>query len=190
MLFLVMLFAFERVINNLVEGIGSIHNLNKLNLEMPICYISGDLFANEYQVQAFAHGCNCKGAMGAGIAVEFKNRYPQMYEHYRQLCLSKPRQFNLGDSLLWKSDNKPWVFNLATQESYGRVRASYEAIEQALESMKQQAINEGIQTIAMPKIGAGYGGLSWKKVRTIIENVFADWSGTLYIYQEFVPEPT
>ena len=46
---------------------------------------------------------------------------------------------------------------------------------------------EGISSIAMPRIGAGYGGLSWKKVRPIIEKVFNDWSGTLYVYEDFVP---
>lgn len=39
----------------------------------------------------------------------------------------------------------------------------------------------------MPRIGVGYGGLSWKKVRAIIERVFDDWAGTLVVYEEFVP---
>ena len=37
-------------------------------------------------------------------------------------------------------------------------------------------------------MGAGYGGLSWKKVRAIIERMFADWPGRLYVYEEFAPE--
>jgi O-acetyl-ADP-ribose deacetylase (regulator of RNase III) len=163
--------------------------LNRVN-SMPIRYVSGDLFANEYKAQALAHGCNCKGAMGAGIAVGFRDRYPAMYEHYRQLCHAKPPQFNPSDVLLWKSEELPWVFNLATQESYGRTGATYEAIERSLQLMKRQAEAEASATIAMPRIGSGYGGLSWKKVRTIIERVFADWSGTLYVYEEYIPDPT
>ena len=42
--------------------------------------------------------------------------------------------------------------------------------------------------MAMPRIAAGYGGLSWKKVRALVEAVFADWSGTVYVYEEFRPE--
>jgi O-acetyl-ADP-ribose deacetylase (regulator of RNase III) len=83
--------------------------------------------------------------------------------------------------------DKPWVFNLGTQEHYWRCRASYEAIEKSLETMKNQAEAEGIRSIAMPRIGAGYGGLSWRKVRPIIEQVFKDWLGTLYVYEESVP---
>jgi hypothetical protein len=40
----------------------------------------------------------------------------------------------------------------------------------------------------MPKIGAGYGGLSWKKIKRIVESVFHDWDGTVLIYEEYVPE--
>ena len=146
---------------------------------MTIQYVSGDLFDNRYNTQAFAHGCNCKGAMGAGIAKSFRERYPDMYMEYRQKCKSEPRQFNLGDSFLWKEDDKPCVFNLGTQEHYWKCRASYEAIEKSLETMRNQADEEGIRSIAIPRIGAGYGGLSWKRVRPIVERVFGGWSGTV-----------
>lgn len=154
---------------------------------MPIEYVSGDLFVNRFEVQAFAHGCNCQGSMGAGIAKGFRERYPEMYEEYRRRCKAEPRQFNLGDSFLWQEEGKPWVFNLGTQERYWRARASYEAIEAALETMKHQADEQGIRTIAIPRIGVGYGGLSWKKVRAILEQVLGDWAGTLYVYEEYVP---
>lgn len=155
---------------------------------MPIHIVSGDLFANRYHVQAFGHGCNCQGAMGAGIAKIFRTRYPAMYEAYRQRCKAEPRQFNLGDSFLWKDNDQPWVFNLATQEQYWRGRASYAAIEQALRTTRHQADTERIRSIALPRIGAGYGGLSWRKVRAIIELVFDDWAGDLYIYDEDQPK--
>ena len=54
--------------------------------------------------------------------------------------------------------------------------------------MLEQANREGIASIAMPRIGAGYGGLSWRKVRDIVESVFADWQGTLYVYEDYAPE--
>jgi putative acetyltransferase len=141
---------------------------------MPIRFVSGDLFDNSYDAQAFAHGCNCQGSMGAGIARTFRARYPEMYEGYRRRCKAEPRQFNLGDCWLWKSDARPWIFNLGTQEGYWRSRSSYEAIDTALRRMYEQADGEGITSIAMPRIGVGYGGLSWKKVRAIIESVFGD----------------
>lgn len=154
---------------------------------MPIEYVAGDLFVNAHAAQAFAHGCNCQGSMGAGIAVGFRERYPEMYQQYRALCKATPRAFNLGDVFLWKAEGQPWVFNLGTQEEVWRARASYEAIETALERMRTLADREGILRIAIPRIGVGYGGLSWKKVRTIVERVFGDWPGRLIVYEEYAP---
>ena len=155
---------------------------------MPIMFVTGDVFANRFHAEALAHGCNCQGSMGAGIATGFRDRYPAMYEEFRRRCKAMPREFNLGGAWLWKADDMPWVFNLGTQEAVWRARASYEAIETALRSMRQQAEQEGLASIAVPRIGAGYGGLSWTKVKAIIEKVFADWAGTLYVYEEYAPE--
>lgn len=155
---------------------------------MPIHYISGDLFVNRCKAEALAQGCNCKGSMGAGIAVGFKERYPEMYEEYRRRCKATPREFNIGDVFLWQEQDKPAVFNLGTQEDYWRSRATYEGVERCLINMRQKADESEITSIAMPRIGAGYGGLSWKKVRIIIDRVFADWKGDLYVYDEYVTE--
>ena len=154
---------------------------------MPIEFVSGDLFANAHGVEAFAHGCNCQGSMGAGVAKGFRERYPTMYEQFRSRCKAEPRQFNLGDAWLWKEEGKTSVFNLGTQEKFWHARASYEAVEQALTAMRDLADAEGIADIAIPRIGVGYGGLSWKKIRVIVERVFADWPGRLVVYEEFVP---
>jgi O-acetyl-ADP-ribose deacetylase (regulator of RNase III) len=155
---------------------------------LPIQFVSGDVFANRFGAQALAHGCNCQGSMGAGVATGFRDRYPEMFAEYRRRCKARPREFNLGDAFLWKEPSKPWVFNLGTQEGVWRARASYEAVESALQDMREQADREGVGSIAIPRIGAGYGGLSWKKVRAIVEKTFAGWPGTLYFYEEYVPE--
>jgi O-acetyl-ADP-ribose deacetylase (regulator of RNase III) len=154
---------------------------------MPIRFVSGDLFGNEHDARSLAHGCNCQGSMGAGVARTFRSRYPEMYEEYRRRCKAEPRLFNLGDCWLWKADDRPCVFNLGTQEGFWRSRASYEAIETSLREMRRLADSLGVTSIAIPRIGVGYGGLSWKKVRAIVEAVFGDWPGTLIVYEEFVP---
>ena len=152
---------------------------------MPIQYNSGDLFANEHAAQALAHGCNCQGSMGAGIAVGFRERYPAMYEEYRRRCKARTREFNPGDVFLWKDADRPSVFNLATQENTTRQRATYDAVEQCLTTMRRLADAETITRIAMPRIGAGLGGLEWEKVREIIERVFGDWAGELFVYEGY-----
>jgi O-acetyl-ADP-ribose deacetylase (regulator of RNase III) len=154
---------------------------------MPIQFVSGDVFINRMGAAALAHGCNCAGSMGAGIAVGFRERYPAMFEEYRRRCKADPAEFSLGSVFLWREDGKPAVFNLGTQPRPGR-GATYPAVEEALRAMRTTADTEKITSIAMPRIAAGYGGLSWKKVRAIIETVFADWPGTVYVYEEYQPE--
>ena len=91
-------------------------------------FVTGDLFAAD--LPALAHGCNCKGSMGAGIAREFRRRYPAMYQAYRARCAEGA--FQLGDVMMWQEGEKT-IFNLATQQRSGPP-ADLEAIERALSS--------------------------------------------------------
>ena len=109
-----------------------------------------------------------------------------MFREYRRRCKASPRQFNVGDAFLWKENGELSVFNLGTQESPGR-HATYQAIEQSLSTMLSQAEIERINSIAIPRIGSGYGGLEWEKVREVIEKVFEGWSGNLFVYEEYQP---
>jgi len=101
---------------------------------VPIQSVTGDLFVNRFGAQALAQGVNCRGSMGAGIAVGFRERYPEMYAEYRRRCKAQPRELNPGDVFFWRPADgaQPSVFNLATQEDYWRSRATYAAVEQAL----------------------------------------------------------
>ncbi|HEY1187501.1 MAG TPA: macro domain-containing protein [Gemmata sp.] len=151
---------------------------------MPIEFVTGDLFVNRVGAEAFAHGCNCAGSMGAGIAVGFKERYPAMFEEFRRRCKAEPPEFALGGVFLWREAGLPAVFNLGTQPRPGR-GATYPVVGAALKALRVAADEAGVTSIAMPRIAAGYGGLSWKKVRAVIESAFADWPGVLYVYEEY-----
>jgi len=142
-------------------------------------YVFGDLFSSD--AQALAHGCNCLGVMGAGIAAEFKERYPEMYQAYRRQCLDG--SFGLGSVMVWVEDGKQIVFNLGTQPRPGRC-ASYEAMGESLGAMKRVADDIGVKVIAIPRIGTGHGGLEWSKVKLIVEEIFELWAGVLYVYSE------
>src|ERR1700678_3621437 len=93
---------------------------------MPFSEVIGDLF--EVDAPAIGHGCNTEGAMGAGIAVEFKRRYPDMYKEYKRRCSSGA--FSLGDVFVWETQARV-VYNLATQPRPGP-SASVEAIQQSV----------------------------------------------------------
>lgn len=153
---------------------------------MPVEFVSGDLFVNRIGAEALGHGCNCAGSMGAGVAVGFRERYPAMFDEFRRRCKAEPPEFGLGDVFYWREEGKPAVFNLGTQTRPGR-GATYPVVEQALAALRATADREGVRTVAVPRLAAGYGGLSWKKVRALAEAAFADWAGTLFVYEEFQP---
>lgn len=125
--------------------------------DLDIEYRDGDLFTSG--LPALAHGCNTKGKMGSGIAVQFRQLYPLMYEEYAQMC--KDGDLGLGDVFIWKAN--PVIFNLMTQENPGP-NASVEAINRCVTTMLMDGMRLGITEIGMPRIGAGIGGLKWSQV--------------------------
>jgi O-acetyl-ADP-ribose deacetylase (regulator of RNase III) len=148
---------------------------------MATLFVSGDLFQYE-GVQAFAHGCNCAGAMGKGIAVEFRRRFPRMYTEYKRRCVDG--RFQLGDVFTW-AEGGVTVFNLGTQKTW-RTRADLRAIETAVAGMVTTAEQLGIPRIGMPRIGSGLGGLPWENVRALLERVGESTKVELIVFEEYV----
>ena len=149
---------------------------------MPVTFTRGDLFADE-RLSAYAHGCNCAGAMGAGIAVEFKRRWPRMFEEYRARCADG--RFGLGDVFVW-SEGDVTVYNLGTQEHW-RKHAQLGAVSKALHKMVSLARAAGIARVGLPRIAAGLGGLDWPKVRRALEQAGDEPAVTLVVFEEYEP---
>jgi len=124
--------------------------------------ITGDLF--ELGLPALGHGCNCAGAMGAGIAVEFKRRFPEMYQEYRGRCLRG--RFSLGDIFVWQAPNVV-IYNLATQP-VPRPSATLHAIDTSIRDALADAEQRQIAQLGVPRIGAGLGGLEWNDVAEVL----------------------
>ena len=149
---------------------------------MPTIFTKGDMFAAE-GLSAFAHGCNCAGAMGAGIAIEFKRRWPRMFDEYAARCADG--RFGLGDVFTWTED-KVTVFNLGTQLHW-RKKAQIPALGKALRKMAELAANAGIDRIGVPRIGAGLGGLDWMRVKRVLNDVGGETTAvTLVVFEQFV----
>lgn len=132
-----------------------------------VTYIEQGNIFNLQDISNYAHGCNCAGAMGKGIALQFKKRFPKMYIEYKELC--KDGLFSLGDVFPYDYGNGV-VFNLGTQATWN-TKADINAIENALVKMLSYAFQNNILKIAMPKIGAGLGGLNWNEVKHTIDKV-------------------
>lgn len=107
---------------------------------------------------------NCVGVMGAGIAREFKDRYPVMFEDYIKLCRKK--QIVAGCPVVWKGQLTE-IINFPTKNHW-RNPSEYEYIENGLVWLSEYLAGRSPLTIAIPPLGCGNGGLDWDKVRPMI----------------------
>lgn len=122
----------------------------------------GNLFDSD--APALGHGVNCAGVMGAGIATAFRDLYPHNYENYRAACLAgflKPGQITVN------RENDKYIVNMASQNKPGR-DATYPWLFEAAYTAAKQAVDNGIDRIAIPEIGCGIGGLVWDNVETVL----------------------
>ncbi|MDR2270373.1 MAG: macro domain-containing protein [Sphingobacterium sp.] len=137
-----------------------------------VTYIEfGNIF-NLPDVKNYAHGCNCAGAMGKGIALQFKEKYNQMYLEYKKRC--KDGDFSLGDVFSYNY-GEGTIFNLGTQKTW-KTKAELKATEDSLLKMLAYARQNNIEKIALPKIAAGLGGLNWGDVKSIIDRLGEDYA--------------
>ncbi len=133
------------------------------------------------RAHVLAHGVNCEGRMGAGIAVEFKRRFPSMFTRYREMC--NDGRLTPGGVYLEKNTS-PWVLNLATQSKVGRAELAY--VHSCIKWIADHFEQEGITTMAMPRIAAGLGKLPWEPVEQIIQELLQPLPLPVFLYDQYV----
>lgn len=128
-----------------------------------ISYVSGDLLKSN--AQTLVNAVNTVGVMGKGIALAFKQAYPEMFTQYQALCMAK--QLEIGTLWLYKSPEK-WVLNFPTKINW-RNPAKIEYIETGLQKFVESYAGMGVTSIAFPRLGCGAGGLDWEQVQPHME---------------------
>jgi O-acetyl-ADP-ribose deacetylase (regulator of RNase III)/uncharacterized protein YwgA len=121
--------------------------------------VTGDIF--ESKAQTLVNTVNCVGVMGKGIALEFKRRFPEMYEDYVGRC--QRGQVRLGEPYLFKRPTLPWVLNFPTKDDW-RSLAKLSDIVRGLEYVTAHYREWGMTSLAVPPLGCGQGQLEWRVV--------------------------
>jgi O-acetyl-ADP-ribose deacetylase (regulator of RNase III)/uncharacterized protein YwgA len=119
----------------------------------------GDLF--DSKAQTLVNTVNCVGVMGKGVALEFKKRFPEMFEDYEQRCIR--REVKLGRPYLFKRLVPPWILNFPTKDHWRSV-ANLDAIVEGLRHLLQHYKEWEITSLAVPPLGCGQGQLEWRVV--------------------------
>jgi O-acetyl-ADP-ribose deacetylase (regulator of RNase III) len=126
-------------------------------------YLTGDIFSSPAQV--ITNAVNCVGVMGAGLALEFKKRFPRLNADYEARC--KRGDVSPGRPYLYEDDDIQ-VLNFPTKRHW-QDNSRLEDIEEGLKYLAAHHAHMGIFFLALPPLGCGLGGLNWTEVKSLIE---------------------
>ena len=134
---------------------------------------------DDSQVQTVVNTINCMGIMGKGLALEFKIRYPNMFDDY--IRRHKEGNLNVGEPYVFKTSNK-WILNFPTKNHW-KYPSKLEFIDSGLKFFVESYKKFGIKSVAFPRLGCTFGGLKWEQVKPLMEKYIGDIQGIdVYVY--------
>ncbi len=143
-----------------------------------ITFVQGNIF--ESSAQVITNTVNCAGVMGAGLALQFKNKFPSMYSDYKSRC--DKNTVIAGIPYLWE-DDQTQILNFPTKRHW-KDDSLLTDIDAGLKYLANNYQTMGIQSLAIPPLGCGLGGLNWNEVKPLIEKYFASVSDLeVYVYE-------
>lgn len=146
-----------------------------------IKYINGDIFDSPAQV--IVNTVNTVGVMGKGLALAFKQRYPEMFDRYKTVC--EKNLLTVGKLMLfYEADH--WILLFPTKTDW-RKPSQLSYIESGLRKFVQTYAEKNISSIAFPCLGCGNGGLDWNEVKPMMESYLNDLPIDVYVYLSGAP---
>lgn len=126
-------------------------------------FTTGDIL--QADAEALVNTVNCVGIMGRGIALQFKNRFPENFRAYAAACASEAVQ--PGRMFIYETrslTNPKFIVNFPTKRHW-KGKSRIEDIDAGLKALAQEIRDRQIRSIAIPPLGSGLGGLNWADVR-------------------------
>lgn len=130
-------------------------------------YKKGNLLESE--AKALVNTVNCVGVMGKGIALQFKQAYPDNFKEYEKACKNKlvmPGKMFIVDT--GSMFNPRYIINFPTKRHW-KEKSKIEDIKSGLVDFVVKIREYGVKSVAIPPLGCGNGGLDWEQVRPLIE---------------------
>lgn len=130
---------------------------------------TGSIFDSE--AHALVNPVNCLGVMGDGLALAFKKKFPKNFKAYEKHCNSL--LMITGSVFSFKEPEGPWIINFPTKDHYVH-DSEILYIKTGLDALKKEIIALKLESIAIPALGCGLGGLEWGDVKLEIEKSLSD----------------
>jgi O-acetyl-ADP-ribose deacetylase (regulator of RNase III) len=149
---------------------------------------SGDILKDESE--ALVNPVNCVGIMGRGLALQFKDTYPDNFKFYAAAC--QRNEVQPGRMLVFETGKLSpphYIINFPTKRHW-RDKSRIEDIQGGLKTLVEEVLARGIWSIAIPSLGSGLGGLDWATVRPHIEDaakILADVCVCVVVYEPKMP---
>ena len=140
-----------------------------------IRFTTGDIITED--AEALVNTVNCVGVMGRGIALQFKKAFPENFRAYSEAC--ERGEVNPGRMFVFDTGtltNPRCIINFPTKRHW-RGNSRVEDINAGLKDLVKVIHERGIQSIAIPPLGSGLGGLAWEDVRPRIEKALRGLDG-------------
>lgn len=134
--------------------------------------VSGNLL--EAQTEALVNTVNCVGIMGKGIALQFKQAFPDNFKDYARAC--DKGKVRIGKMFVHSTDrmfHPKYIINFPTKRHW-KAKSRLEDIELGLKDLVRVVRDLNIKSIAVPPLGSGLGGLNWEEVKCRIIDAFDD----------------
>ena len=128
---------------------------------------TGNILAED--TDALVNTVNCVGVMGRGIALQFKNAFPENFKAYSEAC--KHQEVQPGSMFVFETGqltNPRYIINFPTKRHW-HGKSRMEDIDAGLKALREVISEKSIRSIAIPPLGSGLGGLNWSEVRPRIE---------------------
>ncbi len=138
----------------------------------------------EAKADALVNTVNCVGVMGKGIALQFKQAFPDNYHEYEKAC--KKGQVSIGRMFVHKQNDMfypKYIINFPTKRHW-KTKSRLEDIESGLKDLIKKVEELNIKSIAVPPLGSGLGGLDWKDVKRLVAKAFAELPDTEVLLYE------
>lgn len=149
--------------------------------------VTGDILLTS--AQATAHGIAPNDPFDRGLALALREKWPMMFKDYRHYATqTHPRP---GELWAWGGFGKR-IFNLLTQDGsfdHGSrpERASVANVNHALRRLRHELESQKIESVALPRIATGVGGLSWDDVRPLVEHHLGNLDTAVFLYSTYEP---
>jgi O-acetyl-ADP-ribose deacetylase (regulator of RNase III)/uncharacterized protein YwgA len=147
-----------------------------------IKFVIGNIL--DSSAHALVNTVNTMGVMGKGIALQFKKQFPNNYKIYKEACENK--SLKVGQLLVTEEDvmfsGKKIIINFPTKSNW-RLPSEYDYIQKGLIELKKIIIEKKFESVAIPPLGAGNGGLDWQRVKKMIIEALDDLNCDIYLYE-------